>query len=46
MEFKASVLSYAPYIAAWLLATAVAFLLAVATPSESLMLGHLPAFVA
>ena len=45
MDFKASYMSYAAYIGAWLLAAAVAFLLAFATPSESRVMGHLPTFL-
>lgn len=45
MDFKASHMSYAAYIGAWLLAAAAAFLLAFAAPSESRVMGHLPTFV-
>lgn len=44
MNFKASYMSYAAYIGAWLLAAVAAFLLAFAAPSESRMMGHLPTF--
>ncbi len=46
MDFKASYLSYVPYIGAWLLAAVAAFLLAFAAPSESRVMGHLPVLVA
>jgi hypothetical protein len=37
--------SIATYVSAWILAIGVAFLLAFAAPSESSVMGHLPAFM-
>jgi hypothetical protein len=44
MDFKASCMSYAAYMSAWLLGATVAFLLAFAAPTESRVMGHLPTF--
>ena len=42
MDFKTSYMSYAAYVGAWLLATAVAILLAFAAPNEPRVTVHLP----
>lgn len=44
MDFKATYMSYAAYIAAWLLAATLAFFLAFSSPTESRVMGHLPTF--